>query len=1711
MSSRMIYVSLLSLTFSAVALSSMIVPFAHAQSHAQSHVQATVSSTDTTTNIIQPPELNADHNYNYQQIKNVEPEVETLTTALFGDQIDLASGGLRFSQTDVSLPGNFALDVAFTRTLSGPESWFRETQELGNWSIDLPHVRSNYVAWPDGTPHGNFTSYVDGKTAYWPDGRACSPKLNSNPDFERNEFTENGPATKYYQQAGDYWGGDKVYIPGKGSTTLLNREADPTYKRYNNKQWDVVCWQDPHKPDQEGFKITTLDGTRYYFSEQVIRRNGQKLNLIKLANDSDCQPGQDCNIVIDVPGDSERLKIDQYVIFLLITKIEDKFGNTVAYDYDNGKLSRIEASDDRVITLAYENNRVSQVNANGRQWRYDYDDHGSLRRLTLPNGQHWAFDNGGDLYGTWREWFPPHLYVGEACIDATPLPRHFITMRHPYGMQGTFNVDAHCFGQVAVPRIQQANPGGNTERQTHWLKTENRTIVLDDKTLTFPDGRQYVWDYQYSTTPGLFEDETATSTHQLLFQGTARADIKTTTVVHPNHDKEVHYFDRTYGLTENNLLASETYAGDTLLQRQHYDYSYSEPYGTNRTLVNITYARNAFEKQKKSWNDERAIRTDALTTTLFNGSTQALGQYEQRITDYNAYHKPLSAQSTHGDNTRYFRFGYQHDSAHGVYNLPTKIQVSDSVITDNNTGVVKETLYQPLSGSQSVQVPAEIRAFGLWRQRFVAYHTDTANAPVNNALGQPKKVTFNAALATGTGQRFVEYLRYKRGQPTHIRVPARYHAPGDNGVNTQSAYQTLDNNGWITRIQDFNGNQIHYGYDAEGRLNYLDNPAMNGTDNAGQWLDHLFTWSQTEHGSPKRTEARCVLSIHPQTRIATCDAAAVYTETQHFDSLLRPTLTHRANGTTSPTRIHRYQVQEYDHYHNATFSSYWSSSPTERAGTTRTFDALNRLRRETVTGGGTVQRDYLSHNRLRVTDAKGHQTLTTYRAFGSPAYQLATEIVSPENVTTTLSYNAFDRLTAITQRGTNGQGEAIALTEQRAYNAQQQLCKTHRPDTGQTVFVHNALGQLIQQQQGTTGGTPSNCAYTHNAQALTEFGFDNLGDNRSVTYHDSLSSSPSGNLLYTLDANGNLTQLRSRLNAATADVVTQDYSYNNLNLLEQETLSLDGKQLTLDYQYNSQGHISGLTYPDGDTVTFAPNAFGEATELVRLARAGENQAFTYARDASYHPNGSIHTFIYGNGLRHETLLNARQLPQSIKDATPANSTSNTNNANPVSALHYSYQYDHNQNISRLTDHLDASFSLSSLTYDGLDRLIATTAAQAGSRIGDSLLNYDSLGNITRYTVTSDNQTAQDLHYHYHASNHRLSHIDDHGSRNRDYLHFEYNPRGSITNNSFHRFSYNRANQMVSAVSDSATHQYRYDGHNRRVKQVKTQPNGDTETEYSLYSQDGTLLYRETPLTNGELGPANYLYLGKKLIAKDGYFKETAGKQHYQPFGGSIEGELDDVGYTGHKFDKDLGLSYMQARYYDPVIGRFYSNDPVDPLEHMERGNSIAHGFNRYAYANNNPYKYVDPDGEFVFTAIAIAAVAHSAYDGYQEGGASGALAEASGYNDAVDSVNSFQSGDYTGAAMSAAAVVCKACKGATKASKMQQKVKKGQAPKGIKRFDSAESSVPNSKDHVHFDDGTSMNVDGTVHDKKNGAPNPNNKQKKFLKKEGWAEKPKKDD
>ena len=62
-------------------------------------------------------------------------------------------------------------------------------------------------------------------------------------------------------------------------------------------------------------------------------------------------------------------------------------------------------------------------------------------------------------------------------------------------------------------------------------------------------------------------------------------------------------------------------------------------------------------------------------------------------------------------------------------------------------------------------------------------------------------------------------------------------------------------------------------------------------------------------------------------------------------------------------------------------------------------------------------------------------------------------------------------------------------------------------------------------------------------------------------------------------------------------------------------------------------------------------------------------------------------------------------------------------------------------------------------------------------------------------------------------------------------------------------------------------------------------------------------------------------------------------------------------FHGKAFDADSGLSYFGARYYDPVVGRFMAIDPAG----FDEAN--LHSFNRYAYGNNNPYRYVDPNGK----------------------------------------------------------------------------------------------------------------------------------------------------
>ena len=84
------------------------------------------------------------------------------------------------------------------------------------------------------------------------------------------------------------------------------------------------------------------------------------------------------------------------------------------------------------------------------------------------------------------------------------------------------------------------------------------------------------------------------------------------------------------------------------------------------------------------------------------------------------------------------------------------------------------------------------------------------------------------------------------------------------------------------------------------------------------------------------------------------------------------------------------------------------------------------------------------------------------------------------------------------------------------------------------------------------------------------------------------------------------------------------------------------------------------------------------------------------------------------------------------------------------------------------------------------------------------------------------------------------------------------------------------------------------------------------------------------------------------------------RAYREPYGQRITSQPDTEEYplqfTAKSEDFETGLTYFGARYYNAEVGRFYAIDPAG----FDPGN--IHSVNRYVYANNNPYKYVDPDG-----------------------------------------------------------------------------------------------------------------------------------------------------
>lgn len=236
-----------------------------------------------------------------------------------------------------------------------------------------------------------------------------------------------------------------------------------------------------------------------------------------------------------------------------------------------------------------------------------------------------------------------------------------------------------------------------------------------------------------------------------------------------------------------------------------------------------------------------------------------------------------------------------------------------------------------------------------------------------------------------------------------------------------------------------------------------------------------------------------------------------------------------------------------------------------------------------------------------------------------------------------------------------------------------------------------------------------------------------------------------------------------------------------------------------------------------------------------------------------------------------------------------------------------------------------------------------------------------------------------------------------------------------------RMIYDKTDQpvMMSGRVDGAGiyHQYMYDGHsgsfafckNNKVSKIgqtrsdlrgRINANGQgrvrsrrqNDYTYNVYDMSGKLVHVDIRPTATEPAKSTDYIPGFARITTDGAGIDSVTYMHddpvcfsqtkstrlgsaslatddtgavswaesYTPFGETLLNPAandNQGGFTGHIKDKLTGLNYMQARYYDPNMGRFLSIDPVGFLETGHPGM-----FNRYAYTFNDPINLADPDG-----------------------------------------------------------------------------------------------------------------------------------------------------
>lgn len=634
---------------------------------------------------------------------------------------------------------------------------------------------------------------------------------------------------------------------------------------------------------------------------------------------------------------------------------------------------------------------------------------------------------------------------------------------------------------------------------------------------------------------------------------------------------------------------------------------------------------------------------------------------------------------------------------------------------------------------------------------------------------------------------------YKRGIPQSISYP--------DGTRESLA---VDDFGQITAITDQAGHSTSYSYDPVGRLTQIAYP----TGDEQAWYAKTFAYAFVPSAE------RGIAANHWRRTITTGNDS----EVTYFDAMLRPLLSDSSIVGVAGSDIT--SAKGYDWRGLTTFASTPVSGAPDLSGIIsgvhETYDALGRLtqsQQDSELGTLTTSTAYLSGNGMQVTDPKGNVTTTRYQVFDQPGYNAVTSVQVPAGVTQTIARDLYGNPTAITQSGLYNGTETDSVTKTLTYDSYHRLCRTTEPESGSAVMAYDGANNLAWSASGVSV-TGTGCGQDQvTTAAQTTYTYDPM--NQVLTI-----APPSGtqSTQYTYDALGQMTR-------ATSGITDWNGTYNFRGMLTGESLSVVGQTpLALGYAHDAYGSLSLIHYPDGENVSYAPDARGRPT-----------QVGSYASQVSTFPNGAIASFKYGNGAGYVASQNTRQLLSNFSYGT--GSTLN---------LSEDFVYDPDGNITNVND-LAGGPRSKTFGYDGLNRL---TNAQATGLWGVESYTYDPLNNLR--TRLSAGQT---FTYNYDATN-KLTSLTNGASTVGSY---QYDNRGNVISKNGVTLLFDQKNQLSQiAGSDS----YAYDAFGRRV--TKTPVSGGAATYY-FYNHGGQLLYQYAP---GSAQTTNFIYLGTRLVARN---------------------------------------------------------------------------------------------------------------------------------------------------------------------------------------------------------------------------------------------------